>query len=417
MILAKKALALPTVFGIRQNINTQPDFQRPPVWSISQKRLLIDTILRNYDIPKMYWRQTSQRPDKYEVIDGQQRLRAIWEFMNNEYNMGKDADSIDNIELKNTTYDTLPLDLRNTFDQYNLDIMIMVNTEEEEVREMFLRLQNGTSLKSQEKRNAMIGNMRDFIKQLSNHKFFSSCKHENTRFTYDLVAAQMTKLELSGQPCNIKNTDLNKMYVDNIDFDKNGTIAKKIQKVLDYLYKCFLQNTPELEWYSVVSLYMIISKMLDKYVINGIEDKIKDWFIAFEQYRRQEEQKDTENCDPGILEYKDLTGHSTDAAESLKSRYEYLQNRLLEYIPNIERKDNNRIFTDEQRIIIWRRDKETCQLKIKCNGKKCDWENWEADHIIPWSKGGKTTIENGQVACPECNKAKSNNEQTNNDAT
>lgn len=409
MILAKRALALPTVFGIRNNINTQPDYQRPPVWSVNQKRLLIDTILRNYDIPKMYWRQVGQKPDKYEVVDGQQRLQAIWEFMNNEYNMGKDAESIDGIEIKNAAYNTLPLDLRSIFDQYNLDIMIMVNTDDEEVREMFLRLQNGSSLKAQEKRNALSGNMRDFIKQIAMHKFFTSCKHDNTRYAYDLVAAQMTKLELAGQVCNIKNTDLNKMYNGNTTFDNNGVKAKKVMRVLDYLYICFPQKTPELEWYSVISLYMIISNMLEKYVMKDMENTIFKWFINFEIYRRQEEQKDTENCDPEILDYKDLTGHSTDATESLRSRYEYLLRKLLEYYPKFELKDNNRIFTHEQRLAIFRRDHETCQLKIKCNGIKCDWDNWDADHKIPWSKGGKTTVDNGQVACPACNRAKSDN--------
>jgi hypothetical protein len=225
-----------------------------------------------------------------------------------------------------------------------------------------------------------------------------------------LIAAQITRLELSGQPCNIKNADLNKMYNENIAFDQNSQKAKKINKVLDYLYKVFPKKTPELEWYSVISLYMIISNLLDKYVMTNTETKIYKWFIDFEIYRRNEEQKDTENCDPEILDYKDLTGHSTDAAESLKSRYEYLLRKLFEYIPDLELKDNNRSFTHEQRMAIYRRDKETCQLKIKCNGIKCDWDNWEADHRIPWSKGGKTTVENGQVACPECNKAKSNNE-------
>ena len=42
-------------------------------------------------------------------------------------------------------------------------------------------------------------------------------------------------------------------------------------------------------------------------------------------------------------------------------------------------------------------------------GKECDWNDWEADHIVPWSKGGKTEIENGPVLCPTCNSKKSNN--------
>ena len=43
--------------GVRQRISTNPDFQRPAVWTTAQKQLLIDTILRDYDVPKMYWRK------------------------------------------------------------------------------------------------------------------------------------------------------------------------------------------------------------------------------------------------------------------------------------------------------------------------------------------------------------------------
>lgn len=64
--------------GIRRRIDTNPDFQRPAVWTTAQKQLLIDTILREYDVPKMYWRKLASAPDRYDVVDGQQRLRAIW---------------------------------------------------------------------------------------------------------------------------------------------------------------------------------------------------------------------------------------------------------------------------------------------------------------------------------------------------
>lgn len=409
MELSKKTLALPTIRGLKDRVDTQPDYQRPAVWSKSQKRLLIDTILRKYDIPKMYWRKIKKNPDTYEVVDGQQRLNAIWEFMDDGYNLGKDADPVDTFELKNQKYSTLPLELRDTFDQYNLDVMIMLDADEEEVREMFLRLQNGSTLKSQERRNAMSGLMRDFIKQIAAHSFFKSCRHENVRYSYDMVAAQITKIELNGQPCNVKNVDLNKMYNENKGFDFNCQKAKKVTKVLDYLYKCFPKKTPELEWHSVIPLYMIISNLLEKYVIKDKENKISQWFIDFESYRKTEEKKDNESCDPEILGYNNWTGRSTDSLESLKSRYEYLLRKLLEYIPDLQLKDNNRSFTHEQRMAIFRRDDGICQLKLKCNGKKCEWDNWEADHKKPWTKGGSTTVDNGQVACPKCNKTKGNN--------
>jgi hypothetical protein len=61
-------------------------------------------------------------------------------------------------------YEELPDDLRLRFDTYNVNVVIISDTDEDEVREMFLRLQNGTTLKAQERRNAMPGKMRDFVK-------------------------------------------------------------------------------------------------------------------------------------------------------------------------------------------------------------------------------------------------------------
>ena len=216
MELNKKPWPLATIFGLRERIDTNPDYQRPPVWSKSQKQLLIDTILRGYDIPKMYWRKVDKNPDKYEVVDGQQRLRTIWEFMNGDFSLGKNADPVNGLDLKGITYNgngktVLPDDLRLSFDTYTLDVIVLTDTDEEEVREMFLRLQNGTSLKAQEKRNAMTGNMRDFVKQVASHKLFEHCKFDNARYTYDLIAAQMIKVELEGGSCNVKNADLNRM--------------------------------------------------------------------------------------------------------------------------------------------------------------------------------------------------------------
>jgi sRNA-binding carbon storage regulator CsrA len=58
----------------------------------------------------------------------------------------------------------------------------------EEVRRMFLRLQNGTTLKVQKKRNAYSGKMREFVKSLAQHLFFQKVGFTNSRYTHDLVA-------------------------------------------------------------------------------------------------------------------------------------------------------------------------------------------------------------------------------------
>lgn len=57
MEIRKKPRPLRSVCGYKNRIDTNPDFQRPAVWSLGQKQPLIDTILRGYDIPKLYWRE------------------------------------------------------------------------------------------------------------------------------------------------------------------------------------------------------------------------------------------------------------------------------------------------------------------------------------------------------------------------
>lgn len=403
MKINKKDWPLSSVYGIRQRINTNPDFQRPAVWGLSQKQLLIDTILRDYDVPKLYWRKTGAKPDTYDVVDGQQRLRAIWSFFNNEFKLPKDTDDIDGEKVATLSYTQLPDDLRIKFDTYNLNVVMLEDTDEEEVREMFLRLQNGTTLKAQEKRNAYPGKMRDYVRKLSNHEFFNKVGFTNNRFTYDLVAAQLICLEQSGAPTNIKNADLNKMYKDGEEFNDESDVAKSVERTLKLMNEIFKEKTPELERYNVISLYCVLRELQHEYVFTEIKNNLMDWFISFEQQKIQNDQLPEDQADPEWIAYKDKTSHSTDSLDSIQWRMEFMLRSILEKYPKLSRKDNQRNFTHIQKLTVFRRDKGLCQLKIKCNGKKLTWDDWECDHIKPWSKGGLTTVENGQVACPECN--------------
>lgn len=132
----KKPWPLKTIYGIMQRVNTNPDYQRPPVWTIAQKQMLIDSILRDYDVPKLYWRKTGSKPDTYDVVDGQQRLRAVWEYFDGGYKLPKDADQIDGEDIAGCTYEVLPDEMRMKLDVYPLDVVVVEDTDEEEIREM-----------------------------------------------------------------------------------------------------------------------------------------------------------------------------------------------------------------------------------------------------------------------------------------
>jgi uncharacterized protein with ParB-like and HNH nuclease domain len=84
-----------------RKINLQPTYQRGAVWSKPQKQLLVDSILRDLDIPKVYLREIDN-DDSYEeeAVDGQQRLTAIYSFFNDEFPLAKDADDVGSHEIK-----------------------------------------------------------------------------------------------------------------------------------------------------------------------------------------------------------------------------------------------------------------------------------------------------------------------------
>ncbi|MDA7826591.1 DUF262 domain-containing protein [Rhodobacteraceae bacterium] len=414
MKLSYVNFGIPTLFTMRSKVDPRPDYQRPLAWSNKQKQLLIDSIIRGYDIPKMYWERLSAEGQyKYAVIDGQQRITTLWGFYGNEFSLARDAEPVNGTNIAGKKFSELDEDIQESINAYQVNVVIVEeaiqNDDEDEIREMFLRLQNGTSLKAQEKRNAEPGKMRDFVKEIARHPFFENCKFSNTRLTFDHIAAQMVCLEIAGEPTSVRDSNLTSMYKVHRDFDTTSKIAKKVQKVLNFLNTAFPEKTPELERYNVITLYSLCSTLVEKYALAGVADSLRNWFINFERDRRDDDHKDEEDRDPQLIEYKRLTSYSTDGEESIRARLEFWEKRFFLDFPDIRPLDPQRSFSHEQRLSIYRRDQGKCQLKLKCNGsEKLAWENWHADHITPFSKGGQTTVSNGQISCSACNQSKGN---------
>lgn len=77
------------------SLSRNPEYQRGEAWSVTQQKLLIDSILRGYPLPRFYFhRQTGTKGllgaspvDRFEIIDGQQRIIAMHEFKNNNWSL------------------------------------------------------------------------------------------------------------------------------------------------------------------------------------------------------------------------------------------------------------------------------------------------------------------------------------------
>ena len=390
------------------NINLQPDYQRGAVWSRGQKQLLIDSILRDLDIPKIYLRELRDAAFAEEAVDGQQRLTAINEFYNGAYPLAKDADAVSGEAVAGKYFSDLSEDVKDIFEAYELTVVCLREAADEEVEEMFLRLQNGTTLSAAEKRNAMHGGMKNFVRELSTHKFFEICGFKNSRFAYDQVAAQMCRVAINGGPCSVKGSDLIKMYEQYQNLQSTDRIFKEIKKTLDLLADSFKEKTPEITKLNALSLFILFQYLRENFDIKGKTQAFAEWFIKFETWRKQDETRPSDERDSDMAGYQERSQKSTDTQDSVEFRNKVLLSRLLLEFPSLAPLDKTRQFTHEQRLAIWRRDEGNCQVKIKCAGEHCGWDHWHADHKIAWSNGGQTTVENGQVACPACNLAKSN---------
>jgi len=398
----------------KQRIDPKPAYQRGAVWTLERKQLLIDSLLRGYDIPKIYLRSLpSGGIYECEVVDGQQRLRTIWEYLENAFPLGKDSIDFDGMEnLDGKYFDDLSSDQRDLIGSFNLTIAELADASDIEVRELFLRLQEGASLTPPEKRNAMVGNMRDFIDLIAQLPIFLKTTVKNDRFQYADYASHITAIELAGGPTDVKAADLKRMYEANIDFDLDGLKAKKIKKVLNYMNKVFPETCNELKikW-GFVDLYWLISTCMEQYDVSDKANDFFNFYIGFELNRQPAMAEPSELIAPGHTPgqrdlYDYIAAFQKEGAlrANLTSRAQIYLRTFLEDFPDIVSKDQKRLFNESERIVIWRRAFMKCQA---CGKQLPLLAEMHADHILPHARGGITSIENAQCLCVTCNTSKS----------
>lgn len=153
-------------------------YQRGLVWNNARKSLLIHTLLLDYPVPTIY---AIEKENGYDILDGQQRSVALFEYRNNKFKLSNvpDIEYEDlngNFEVANINgkkYTELPEELRDRIDDYVLDIICFKNITEDEIRELFYRLNNGMTLSSSDLARAKNKDM-ETIKELSKHKLFTT---------------------------------------------------------------------------------------------------------------------------------------------------------------------------------------------------------------------------------------------------
>lgn len=265
----------------RPNISF-PEYQRQAhLWSPQKKALLIDSILRDIDIPKIYFNVAQD--GSIEVVDGQQRLWAIWGFLDNDFTYQSNGQA--------RLFSELSEHERTAIKSYKLQITVFDEAEEDYLRELFLRLQLGLLLNTGEKLHAAIGKMKEFVFGiLAQSPFITNLGIPSRRYARETLCAQICINSFSRKKTN---SFMRTRYENLLDFFKEYENAqgedqvffeersKTIPNVMEQLWKLVGDRTKELRNRSyALSVYLFFEDAIFKDVKEGkhfVEFVFKLW--------------------------------------------------------------------------------------------------------------------------------------------
>ena len=134
-------------------LDMSPSYQRNIVWTDRQKSYLIDSILNGFPIPEIYLQEEIKEDGsaKYIIVDGQQRMRAVLEYLGGKYGLNLE----DSPQFSGARFADLDAEKKKSIFKYNFIVRSLPELPENTIREIFKRLnQNVVSLNRQELRRA-----------------------------------------------------------------------------------------------------------------------------------------------------------------------------------------------------------------------------------------------------------------------
>lgn len=231
----------------KENIDFSPTYQRKGgVWNLRSKAYLIDSIINGFDIPKIYLADFSysnsalnQRCMPYAVIDGKQRLQAIFDFLDDKIRLSRSIIFYNNpnINLKGLKYSQIkskyPTIAYDIIDQFNLDVVSVVTDEENKINELFIRLNQGASLKGAEIRNARTGQIADIVRSICGSDLFIKSKYNKTRGQDKNTAAKICLISANDAFVNTKKRDLDMLFESNDEnvIEKLSTLPETLNEI------------------------------------------------------------------------------------------------------------------------------------------------------------------------------------------
>lgn len=340
--------AILKIYSEKDDIIVNPEYQRNgDIWSLEKRQLLIDSILNEYDIPKIYFHKLSkeerlEKGKEYTIIDGRQRLETIWKFIDGDFALADDFEYLkdSNVDAGGYTYEDLAKNypkLKIKFDSISLPIITITTDDLELIEDMFSRLNEAVPLNAAEKRNAFGGAMAQLITKISNHRFFKdNVNFSNKRYQHKEAAAKMLFLIHSLTTGKEKIVDTKKEFLD--DFVKShrskkdkelDSLNKDATSVLNEMSKIFTKKDILLKAQGTLPVYFLLIR---DYKAEGKLAKFsRNMLIQFRDKLEKNRKKAETNirlAEFKLLEYDRLSQQGTNDASSINTRLEILKNYL-----------------------------------------------------------------------------------------
>lgn len=430
----------------------RPPYQRKSVWSKKKKQALLDSLFRRYYVPRIVIREVRRDTTKTarEVIDGQQRITTAKEFLADEISLPDSLKDIDSA-LPGSTYSTLPPELRRFVDRelkYNADIVKGIedpkNRDHQKIAaEIFWRLQQGETLTYMEIAHSRLASLsRNFVEKYADditfdfakyepkdsnpdkHQFFSVIERNNDRMQHLALLTRLLIFEENNGPAEIQNADVME-YIDKHQADdgignysfEHEQVAKDTLRVMRAFYEVFKDDPmlvggnggmKELRTeYFIISIYLLLRHILKLYVWDKAERELFRLF-TLDFHQRWDDGKEDDS------DIQTFSNRRQQSAAEIQVRHQIIRQAFFDFAKSrghaLTTKDDRRAFSESERISIYRKANGRCLKCVAENKpeKECivPWTEYDADHVIPHSRGGQTSLDNAQLLCRYHNQQK-----------
>lgn len=339
----------------------RPKYQREFIYPDKKRDAVIDTIMNGFPLGIMYWSKVDD--NTFECLDGQQRSISICQYVNSDYPVKFNGND--------RFFHNLNEEEQENILNYELEIRICEGSEEEKLR-WFQRINvAGEVLTEQELLNATYTGP-----WLSDAKNFFSKRN--------CVAMQMADGYIKGNPIRQDILEKALSWIADRDNLESGQMYMAIHQHDEDANELWLYFQTVINWAKM--LFPDTSKKLTA---------VQEWGILYNKYHDKTYNSNTLKSEVKTLLLDDDVTKDTGIIPYVLSGKTKHDEKLLSI----------RTFSEGQKIKAYEKQKGICPI---C-GKHFEYEEMQGDHIVPWSKGGRTIDENLQMLCSTCNATKGNN--------